>query len=158
MRIHILIVLSVILTNCSSKTKIVKVNPNQYDSTLAKKLGADQFGMKTYVMAFLKKGPKRSTDTIKAKNLLLAHLHNIERLAEEGKLIVAGPFLDDQDIRGIYIFNVNTLEEAKKLTETDPAIQEGYLVMELHPWYGSAALIEVTNIHKKLQKKNITEQ
>mgnify|MGYP001377386061 CR=1 FL=1 len=158
MRIHILIVFSVVLANCSSKTEIVKVNPNQYDSTLAEKLGADQFGMKAYVMAFLKKGPNRSTDTIIAKNLLLAHLHNIQKLADEGKLIMAGPFLDDQDIRGIYIFNVSSLEDAKKLTEMDPAIQAGSLVMELHPWYGSAALVEITKIHKKLQKKSITEQ
>jgi len=158
MRIHILIVLSVIFASCSRKTEEVKVNPNQYDSTLAKELDADQFGMKAYVMAFLKKGPNRSTDTVIAKNLLMAHLQNIQRLAEEGKLIVAGPFLDDQDIRGIYIFNVSSLEEAKKLTETDPAIQAGSLVMELHPWYGSAALVKITSIHKKLQKKSISEQ
>jgi len=43
------------------------------------------------------------------------------------------------------------------LTETDPAIYAGSLVIELHPWYGSSALIETVTIHKKLQKKSITE-
>jgi uncharacterized protein len=74
-------------------------------------------------------------------------------MAEEGKLILAGPFLDDGDIRGIYIFNVQTVEEAEALTKTDPAIQSGRLVMELHPWYGSAALMEVNQMHKKIAKK-----
>jgi hypothetical protein len=65
--------------------------------------------------------------------------------------------MDDGEMRGIYIFNVTTIEEAKKLTETDPAIQAGRLEMELHPWYGSAALMEVNNLHNRLQKKDITE-
>ncbi len=51
-------------------------------------------------------------------------------------------------VSGIYIFNVETVKEAKKLTETDPVIIFGSLVMELKPWYGSAALMEVNEIHK----------
>ncbi len=78
-------------------------------------------------------------------------------MVDEGKLIVAGPFMDDQSIRGIFIFNVSTVEEAKKLTETDPAIKAGALVMELHPWYGSAALVETVAIHKTIQKNSITD-
>ena len=128
-----------------------------YDAALAKKLGADQYGMKKYVMAFLKSGPNRLQDSAARMQLQMAHLKNITRLANEGKLVVAGPFLDDQPIRGIFIFNVETLEEAKKLTETDPAIKAGTLIMELHPFYCSAALMEVTNIHSKLQNKSITD-
>ncbi|WP_426672212.1 hypothetical protein ACPPVU_20695 [Mucilaginibacter sp. McL0603] len=71
--------------------------------------------------------------------------------------MVAGPFLDDQPIKGIFIFNVTSIEEAKKLTETDPAIKAGSLVMELHLWYGSAALIETVDIHKKLEKKSVVD-
>ncbi|MFT3701073.1 MAG: YciI family protein [Agriterribacter sp.] len=87
----------------------------------------------------------------------MAHLKNITRLADEGKLVVAGPFMDDQPLRGIFIFNVATVEEAKKLTETDPAIKAGTLIMELHPWYGSAALMQIVSVHKKLTKKSITD-
>jgi uncharacterized protein YciI len=79
---------------------------------------------------------------------------NINRLAEEGKLIVAGPFEDNGELRGIFVFNVATLEEAKTLTETDPAVQAGRLIMELHPWYGSAAMMEINNLHKKVSKKS----
>jgi len=138
--------------NCFAQSK----NP-QYDAQLAQKLGADDYGMKQYVMAFLKAGPNRSTDSAARMKLQMAHLKNITRLADEGKLIIAGPFMDDQPIKGIFIFNVTTIEEAKKLTETDPAIQAGSLVMELHPWYGSAALMQTVEIHKKLQKKNFTD-
>jgi len=139
-------------TSCFAQSK----NP-QYDAQLAQKLGADEYGMKTYVMAFLKAGPNRLKDSAARAELQQAHLKNIMRLADEGKLIVAGPFLDNQDIRGIFIFNVSTVEEAKKLTETDPAIKAGSLIMELHPWYGSAALVEAYRLHKKVEKKSVAD-
>ena len=130
-----------------------------YDSVYAKKLGADDYGMKTYIMAFLRSGKVSSKDKEESQRLQMEHLNNIVRLAEEGVLVLAGPFMSsDQDIRGIYIFDVTTIEEAKKLTETDPAIQAGVLEMELIPWYGSAALVELNNIHKKIQKISITDQ
>ncbi|RMF63564.1 MAG: hypothetical protein D6743_10570 [Calditrichaeota bacterium] len=111
--------------------------------------------MHRYVLAFLKAGPNRDQNAEEAERLQRAHLDNINRLADAGKLVVAGPFLDDGDLRGIYIFNVATVEEARELTATDPAIRAGRLVMELHPWYSSAALIQVNEVHKKLAKKKI---
>lgn len=127
----------------------------EYDPKLAEKVGADEYGMKRYVMAFLKAGPNRSQDSTARAQLMRAHLDNITRMAEEKKLVVAGPFLDNGDIRGIYIFNVETIEEAEALTNTDPAVQAGMLVMELHPWYGSAALVEAGERHKLVAKKKI---
>jgi len=149
----LLIAVFAVSFNCLAQTKTKPV----YDAVLAKKLGADKYGMKQYVMAFLKNGPSQVKDKAESAKLQKAHLQNIMRLAEEGKLIVAGPFTDDQPIRGIFIFNVTTIEEAKKLTETDPAIKAGELVMELHPWYGSAALMEVVGIHKTIEAKNVAE-
>lgn len=136
-------------------TDTVQNNKTSYDSDLAKKLQADEYGMKKYVMAFLKKGPNRDMDSVKAAEIQRAHLDNINKMAEEGKLVLAGPFLDDGEIRGIYIFNVESLEEAQELTNSDPAIQEGRLVMELHPWYGSASIQEINKWHKKISKENI---
>ena len=126
-----------------------------YDSTLAARLGADDYGMRKYVMAFLKAGPNTDMDSATAAQLQRAHLDNIFRMADEGKLAVAGPFLDGGDLKGVYIFNVSTIEEAQALTETDPAIKAGRLVMELHPWYGSAATMMVNDWHRKVQKKKI---
>ncbi len=148
----IIALLLIASANCFAQS----TNP-QYDAQLAQKLGADEYGMKTYVMAFLKAGPNRLKDSTARADLQKAHLKNILRLATEGKLIIAGPFLDNQEIRGIFIFNVSTIEEAKKLTETDPAIKAGTLIMELHPWYGSAALVEVFDIHKKIEKQSVAD-
>lgn len=128
---------------------------NTFDQALAEEVGADDYGMRQYVMAFLKKGPNRDMSDEEAAALQRAHLDNIGRLADEGKLSIAGPFLDDGEIRGIYIFNVKSVEEAEALTNTDPAIQAGSLVMELKPWYGSAGLVKVNEIHKKLAKTPI---
>ena len=125
----------------------------EFDAEMAKELAADDYGMAKYVMAFLKRGPNRTSDKEEAAKLQAAHMANIGRLAEEGKLALAGPFLDDGEFRGIYIFNVTSIEEARKLTETDPAIKAGSLIMELHPWYGSAALKRVKDLHPKYAKK-----
>lgn len=126
-----------------------------FDSLRALKLGADDYGMKQYVMAFLKRGPNRDRTREESDKLQRAHLDNIGKLAEEGKLVLAGPFLREGDLRGIYIFDVKTEEEARALVETDPAIKAGSLVMELIPWYGSAALMEVGEIHKRIAKIEI---
>ncbi len=123
-----------------------------YDAALAAKLKADDQGMRTYVMAFLKAGPNRERPGEEAQKLQAAHRANIRRLAAEGKLVLAGPFGDDGPMRGIYIFDVATVAEAEALTRTDPAIQAGQLVMELHPWYGSAALMLVNEAHARIQK------
>ncbi len=126
-----------------------------FDSIKAYEYGANDYGMKMYVMAFLKRGPNRDRDSVEAYELQKAHLDNINRLVEEGKMVLAGPFGGDGDLRGIYIFNVETVEEAQALTETDPAIQAGSLVMELIPWYGSAAVVGLVDEHKKIAKINI---
>lgn len=124
-----------------------------YDSVLAQQLGADDYGMKTYVFAFLKTGPNRSQDSTTAAELQKAHMANIRRLAEEGNLVLAGPFIDgNETFRGIYIFNTGSVEEARSWTESDPAVQAGSLIMELHPWYGSAALQQMNELGQKLAK------
>lgn len=126
-----------------------------FDAKLAAELGADEYGMKRYVIALLKRGPNQNQDSVEVARLQRAHLDNIGKLADARKLVVAGPFMDDTDLRGIYIFDVETVEEARKLTETDPAIKAGRLVMELHEWYGSAALIRTAEIHKTISKSEI---
>jgi len=123
-----------------------------YDGPLAAKLKADDQGMRTYVLALLKAGPNRDRPREEAQKLQTAHRENIRRLAAEGKLVLAGPFGDNGELRGIYVFDVATVAEAEALTRTDPAVRAGQLVMELHPWYGSAALMMVNEVHAKIQK------
>ncbi len=161
MRIHLLpLAAALLLASCGPQPIADTEAPTAmaettYDSTLAAQLGADQYGMRRYVMAFLKKGPNRDRSKEEADSLQRAHMDNITRMAEAGKLVVAGPFFDDGEVRGIYIFAVGSLEEAEALTNTDPAIQAGSLVMELREWYGSAALMQVNEVHKRVQKVGI---
>lgn len=127
-----------------------------YDAELAQRLGADDYGMKKYVLVLLKTGPNDAEFKDQARaDIFAGHMKNIGRLADEGKLAVAGPFLkNEQGMRGLFILNVETVEEARLLADTDPAVSAGILVAELTPWYGSASLLATPEIHKSIAKQN----
>ena len=126
-----------------------------YDAALAKELGADEMGMKQYVLVILKTGPNDTSIKGKErKDLFAGHMANIGRLADEKKLVVAGPFgKNDKTYRGLFILNVTSVEEAQRLTETDPAIKAGIFIVDLIPWYGSASLMATNDIHKRIAKQ-----
>ncbi|MCW5909118.1 MAG: hypothetical protein KIS94_14730 [Chitinophagales bacterium] len=90
--------------------------------------------LKAYYFVLLKKGPNRTQDSATAAKIQKEHLDNINRLASIGKLNVAGPFLDDGDMRGIFIFDSGNEQEVIALVESDPAIKAGRLSYEIHPW------------------------
>jgi uncharacterized protein YciI len=115
-------------------------NPN-YDSTLAKSLDADDYGMKGFVLVILKTGSNTTIDKEFINKCFTGHMENINRLVDLGKLIVAGPLgKNDKTYRGIFILNTTDLKEAEEMLQTDPAIKEKLLDAELYKWYGSAAL------------------
>lgn len=88
-----------------------------------------------YVFGLLVRGPNwTAAVTEETKRLQEGHMANINRLAEAGKLVLAGPFINGGERRGVFIFKVDTLEEARALTETDPAVKAGRLKIELHRW------------------------
>lgn len=90
--------------------------------------------MTTYQLGFLVSGPRHGQgDDEEKQRAQRAHLDNITRLAAAGHLIAAGPFTDSARIRGVYIFEAGSVEEAAKLAQTDPSIQEKRLAVELHP-------------------------
>jgi uncharacterized protein len=91
--------------------------------------------MTTAYLGLLTRGAKWTPEKTPAtEELQKAHIANINRLAELKKLVVAGPFGDNGTLRGIFVFKVATLEEAKELAETDPAVKAGRLAIEMHPW------------------------
>lgn len=125
----------------------------KYDHLLADSLGADKYGMKYYSFVLLKTGPTKITDQDSVNRLFDGHMKNIQRLAKEKKLIVAGPFgKNERDYRGIFILNVNTVKEAEELLATDPAIKAGLLTSEITLWYGSAALPLYLEASEKVNK------
>ena len=127
-------------------------NPH-YDSALVKRLGADDYGMKMYVFVILKTGSNKTTDKEFIQRCFAGHLKNIGRLADEKKLVVAGPFgKNENDFRGLFILNAASVDEASKILESDPAITAKLLLPELYPWYGSAALSEYLEAADKIWK------
>lgn len=147
---NLLLVFAFLLFNTISFSQETEV---KYDENLAKSLHADEYGMKKYVFCLLKSGSNTTATKEESKKLFEGHMANINKLAKEGKLSVAGPFMkNDRNYRGIYIFNVETVAEAEALVATDPAIKAKLLEAELTPWYCSAALQEVPQIHEKIAK------
>ena len=130
-------------------------NPN-YDGELAKELGGDDYGMKSYFLVILKTGANTTADKEQINASFRGHLENINKLVEEGKLVVAGPLgKNDQQYRGIFILNnISTMEEAQELLDTDPAINNGLLAYDIFTWYGSAALPEYLPFSDKIWKLN----
>ncbi len=143
----LLLVFSVSVVNAQT------LNP-LYDSILAKRLGGDEYGMKSYIFVILKTGSNTQVEKAVRDSLFAGHLANIDRLAKQRKLIVAGPFgKNDKSFRGLFILNVDTPEEANDLLQTDPAIREKLLEPELFKWYGSAALPEYLDAADKIWLK-----
>ena len=157
-KITLLFIVAFVLFGVSSSLAQTEQNSSKpnYDMALAKKLGADEYGMKFYVFVILKTGSKDADFKGKERDDLFAgHLANIGRLADAGKLALAGPFgKNDKGFRGLFIFNVASVEEAQKLVETDPAVKSGILNADMTPWYGTAALMQVNETHKKIAKQN----
>lgn len=136
-----------------AKNDSTRSNPN-YDKELAEKLGGDEYGMKMYYFVILKTGKNTTTDKDLISKSFKAHLENINRLVEEGKLIVAGPMgKNDNNFRGIFILNnVASKEEATALLQTDLAIKNQLLDFDIYEWYGSAALPEYLPASDKIWK------
>lgn len=162
MKSYLLTFAVILASGCSQQTaphtalKTAEVEPI-YNAALAEELGADEYGMRSYVMVILKTGPndKTLTDEKERADIFKGHFSNMRSLAEDKKLILAGPFSDPEGIRrGLYIFNVKTVEEAEKLVMTDPAVKAGVFTPEFTPYYGSAALMQVNSVHKLIAKSN----
>jgi uncharacterized protein YciI len=93
------------------------------------------FKQVTYYFTFLKHGPKWTAEKTPATAQLQSeHMANINAMAKTGKLVLAGPFEDGGDYAGVFMFKVATLDEAKALAESDPAVKAGRLAVETHPW------------------------
>lgn len=136
----------------SAQTKTAEPAP-QYDAELARSLGADERGMRPYVLVILKTGPKTIEDKAERAKIFEGHFANMGRLAAEKKLVVAGPLDGKEGRRGIFVMATPDIEEAKRYVATDPVIISGLMEADYHKLYGSAALMMVNEVHNKIQKK-----
>jgi uncharacterized protein YciI len=144
---------NLIFGQSQSEKDTLNTNAN-YDKTLADKLGGDDYGMKSYFLVILKTGTNTTSDKELINVSFRGHLDNINKLVEEGKIILAGPLgKNENSYRGIFILNnIKNIEEAKELLQTDLAIQNGLLDYDIFTWYGSAALPEYLPFSEKIWK------
>jgi uncharacterized protein YciI len=99
--------------------------------------GDTTFTMKRYVFMLLNSGETKSKDSTEAAKFQELHLNHLNKLSEEGKLIVAGPFEGGGEHRGLLIFDVETVEEAIELEGEDPMVKTGRLKMNAFYWWGA---------------------
>ena len=96
-----------------------------------------KFDLDKYQFGILKKGPNWTPgSTPETQKIQEGHMANINKMARAGKLLAAGPMMNDGDLRGIFIFKAASLEEARTLADEDPAIKSGRLMLELFDWMG----------------------
>lgn len=107
--------------------------PEKYD--LSKDTNVSAGEMKRYWLVLLQKGPNRNQDSISAAKIQAAHMANINRLAKEGKLIMAGPVGVEDDLRGIFLMNCSDSTEVENFVKTDSAVITGRLIMKYYPWW-----------------------
>jgi uncharacterized protein YciI len=125
----------------------------QYDAELAKSLGGNDSGMRSYVLVILKTGPNKVAEGPARTKMFEGHFANMQRLAAEKKLAFAGPLDGALGRRGIFIMATPDIEQAKNYVATDPVIVSGEMVAEYHKLFGSAALMMVNDVHNKIRKK-----
>lgn len=124
-----------------------------YDAALAASLGADERGMRQYVLVILKTGPNKMAEGPARTEMFKGHFANMSRLAAEKKLVLAGPLDGKDGRRGIFVLNTADLEAAKAWVGTDPVVTNGEMAVEFHKFYGSAALMMVNEVHGRIEKK-----
>jgi uncharacterized protein YciI len=124
----------------------------QYDPELARSVGADDRGMRSYILVILKTGPNKVPAGTERDEMFAGHFANINRLSAEGKLALAGPLDGVDGWRGLFVLAASDIDEAKKYVATDPVIIKGEMVAEYHKYYGSAALMLVRDAHERVAK------
>lgn len=125
----------------------------QYDAALAKAMGGNDNGMRSYVLVILKTGPTKVPDGPARTAMFKGHFANMERLAADKKLVLAGPLDGTEGWRGVFVFATGDIEEAKTYVATDPVIINGEMVAEYRKFFSSAALMMVNEVHPKIIKK-----
>lgn len=128
-----------------------------FDAALAAELGADEYGMRNYVFVLLRTGPADAeiSDPEQRRELFAGHFANMERLRDEGALVLAGPLDNEGDKRGVLVLAVDALEEAKAEVAKDPTVAAGIFIPEYSGFYSTAGLMKVNAIHEKVRLKKI---
>ena len=84
----------------------------------------------TYNIVVLKRGPDE--DIPEAQQIVWEHARRNFQLRAEGLLSVVCPITEENEIKGIGIFNCDK-EQLKEIMDADPGVQKGLFVYEILP-------------------------
>lgn len=139
----VLAAILVFSVGCGCIEKIDTFGQIESDSTVAEVEDAPT-EIAEYFVVLLKRGPKWTAETTpEIEKVLKGHFANIKKLTAEGKLTVAGPFFGQEGegaLAGLFIFKVDSIEEAIRLAEQDPGVKSGRFTFEAITWYGPKGL------------------
>ncbi len=123
---------------------IEKIDRSPHPASDSSTVVEPHYEMITYYMVMLRRGPKWTADiTPEIEELQKQHLAHINQMAKTGELVLAGPFMEqsgEKALAGLFIFKVESIQAARELTESDPAVKAGRLVYEIYPWLGPSTL------------------
>jgi uncharacterized protein YciI len=86
----------------------------------------------SYFAVVLERGPNWLPGKAASQQPLGEHGRYLQRLMVDGKLVLAGPFLDDQG--GFVLLKAASLAAAQQIENQDPAIRNGILRATVHPF------------------------
>ena len=89
--------------------------------------------LEKYSLLLVHAGDKWDPQSPALPDIVKQHLPYLIGLVKQGKLALAGPFRDDAEIKGIFIYSV-PMDEAVKLEAEDPMVKNGFFKLEGHPW------------------------
>lgn len=105
-------------------------------------------------LVYLETGPTSTTNSPEQKQeIFRGHMANMQRLAAERTLLIAGPFGQPRDPawRGIFIFDVPEIAEAEALGATDPGVAAGEFKLRIRPIAAPAALRETLRLEEEMK-------
>ena len=142
------------LASLSAQAQSAPAPPPGFDPALAARTGANEMGMRPYVLVILKSSSTPVPKGEARDAMFKGHFANMKRLADQGVLALAGPLDGVDGWRGLFVLAVPDIETAKRHVATDPVIAQGEMVAEYHRYFGSAALMLVNEHHAKLARKS----
>lgn len=93
---------------------------------------------------------RRELPADRVQEIQAGHLAHLGEMARLGHLVAAGPFgnQDDERYRGLALYRVGGVEEARRLAEQDPAVKAGRLEVEVMTWYTDKGAVAFPGVEK----------
>lgn len=113
-----------------------------------------------YVFVFIRTGPAKDLSPEERAKAFEGHFSNMKRLAEEGELLIAGPFgepLSAPDHRGLFVIDEPTLAGGMAHARTDPTTVAGVFVLQGHLFTTDAPLTELPRLEKEDEAKRLAD-